>query len=289
MREIAAGRVRVNHYGPLQIDLRVNHYGPLRVDLVHPRATPQCRGRCRAVSQRAAVQLCSTRLIRYVRRVDPSADTLRVVLADDHHFFREGLRGMLESAGVSVVGEARDGSEVVALAGELKPDVIVIDLNMAKASGADALRRIAAVSPEARTVVLTASVEEDDVIEALQAGACGYILKDTRAEDLIDGIRQTSGSQVVLSKELIHKLVRGASANNHAVEQSALLADRPVLTSREKDVLRLIAAGADNITIGLELSISRHTVKQHVTNIFEKLGVRTRVEAAVYAVRAGLV
>ena len=221
--------------------------------------------------------------------MDPSASTLRVVLADDHHFFREGLRGMLESAGVSVVGEARDASEAVSLADELKPDVIVIDLGMSDGLGADVLRRIAAVSPTARTVVLSASIDEADAIDAIEAGACGYILKDSHADDLIDGIRQTADSQVVLSKELVHKLVRRASANNHAVEQSMSLASETELTTREKDVLRLIAAGADNIAIGLELSISRHTVKQHVTNIFEKLGVRTRVEAAVYAVRAGLV
>ncbi len=195
---------------------------------------------------------------------------------------------MLESAGVNVVGEARDGSEAVELAGELKPDVIVIDLNMAKASGADALRQIAAVSPQVRIVVLTASVEEADVIDALEAGASGYILKNTRADELIEGIRQTSCSQVVLSKELVAALVRRATANNHAAKPGSVT-DGPMLTTREKDVLRLIASGADNITIGLELSISRHTVKQHVTNIFEKLGVRTRVEVAVYAVRAGLV
>jgi two-component system nitrate/nitrite response regulator NarL len=221
--------------------------------------------------------------------VDPSADTLRIVLADDHHFFREGLRGMLENAGAAVVGEAKDATEAVALAGELKPDVVVIDLNMSGSPGAEALRRIAAVSPGARMVVLTASVEDTDVIDALEAGACGYILKDTRADELIEGIRQTAESQVVLSKKLVQTLARKASANNHAVMQSALLADAPVLTKREKDVLRLIAGGADNITIGLELSISRHTVKQHVTNILEKLGVSSRVEAAVYAVRAGLV
>jgi DNA-binding NarL/FixJ family response regulator len=221
--------------------------------------------------------------------VDPAVDTLRVLLADDHHFFREGLRGMLESAGVIVVGEARDASEAVALAEELRPDVIVIDLSMSDSPGAGALRRIAAVSPEARAVVLTASVEEADVIDALEAGACGYILKDTRADELIDGIRQTVGSQVVLSKDLVLALVRRANANHHTVTPNSAPIEEPVLTTREKDVLGLIVSGADNITIGLELSISRHTVKQHVTNIFEKLGVRTRVEAAVYAVRAGLV
>jgi two-component system NarL family response regulator len=220
--------------------------------------------------------------------MDPSRDALRVVLADDHHFFREGLRDMLDTAGMSVVGEAKDGTEAVALAGSLKPDVIVIDLNMSRASGAEALRRIAAVSPEARMVVLTSSTEEADVLEALEAGACGYILKDTKADDLVGGIRQTVGSHAVLSQEVMKALVTRAGPN-HKAGKSQTVAELPALTPREKDVLGLLAGGADNAAIGLELSISRHTVKQHVTNIFEKLGVRTRVEAAVYAVRAGLV
>lgn len=221
--------------------------------------------------------------------MDGISNNLRVVLADDHHFFREGLRGMLDAAGMTVVGEAKDGAEAVALAGSLKPDVIVIDLEMSDTSGAEALRRIAEVSPEARMVVLTSSAEETDVLDALKAGACGYILKDAQADDLVGGIRQTIGSQAVLSQEVMQTLVTRASPNNHSAEQSPPVAEEPALTTREKDVLRLLAGGADNAAIGLELSISRHTVKQHVTNIFEKLGVRTRVEAAVYAVRAGLV
>jgi DNA-binding NarL/FixJ family response regulator len=214
---------------------------------------------------------------------------LRVVLADDHHFFREGLRDMLDTAGMIVVGEAKDDAEAVALADDLKPDVVVIDLNMSDDSGAEALRRIAAVSPQAQMVVLTSSAEETDVLDALKAGACGYILKDTQADDLVGGIRQTIGKHAVLSREVVRTLLTRASPNNHGVDQSLSVSDGAPLTTREQDVLRLLAGGADNAAIGLELSISRHTVKQHVTNIFEKLGVRTRVEAAVYAVRSGLV
>jgi len=221
--------------------------------------------------------------------MDPSYDVLRVVLADDHHFFREGLRDMLNAAGMIVVGEARDGAEAVALASSLKPDVIVIDLDMPDAAGAKALHRIAAVSPEARTVVLTRSAGEEDILDALEAGARGYILKDAGAEDLVASIRHTAGSHAVLSREVVGTLVTCASPNNHRPSRSSSEEDTGTLTVREREVLRLLAGGADNAAIGLELSISRHTVKQHVTNIFEKLGVRTRVEAAVYAVRAGLV
>jgi DNA-binding NarL/FixJ family response regulator len=214
---------------------------------------------------------------------------LRVVLADDHHFFREGLRGMLEAAGVSVVGEAKDGTEAVALVGELKPDLIVIDLDMPDTSGAEALRQITAIGPEVRMIVLSASAAEADVLDALEAGACGYILKDTQPEDLIDGIRHRAASQVVLSRAVARALVGRASPSNHRGKARGGAIDLPALTARERDVLRLIVRGADNIAIGLDLSISRHTVKQHVTNIFEKLDVHSRVEAAVYAVRTGLV
>jgi len=195
---------------------------------------------------------------------------------------------MLETAGIRVVGEARDGVEAVALVGELEPDLVVIDLDMANTVGAEALQRLADASPQTKTVVLTASAGDVDVVEALQAGACGYILKDTQPEELIDGIRQTAGSQVVLSREVVRVLVKHTNANGHSLEQARSVSDHPALTPREQDVLRLIVEGADNAAIGLELSISRHTVKQHVTNIFEKLGVRTRVEAAVHAVRSGL-
>jgi two-component system, NarL family, nitrate/nitrite response regulator NarL len=210
------------------------------------------------------------------------------VLADSHHFFREGLRGMLETAGMTIVGEATDSAEALALAGKLNPDLVVIDLNMPGAGGAEALRRIAAVSSGLRMIVLTASDDEADVLAALEAGACSYILKDTLIDELVDGIRQTAAGYAVLSQEIMQALVARARAESHHSEQSRSVLDRLALTAREMDVLRLIVGGADNATIGLELSISRHTVKQHVTNIFEKLGVRSRVEAAVYAVRAGL-
>lgn len=221
--------------------------------------------------------------------MDSSDPSLRVVLADDHHFFREGLRDLLEEAGLSVVGEAKDAAEALLLAEELKPDLIVIDLNMSGAPGSDALLHIASVSPEARTVVLTSSVEATEVLAALQAGASAYVVKGAQADELIAGIRQTASSHVVLSRAVIEALVIhvGPPAGNSA--QAVPEQAEVPLTARERDVLRLLASGADNAAIGLELSISPHTVKQHVTNIFEKLGVHTRVEAAVHAVRAGLV
>jgi two-component system, NarL family, nitrate/nitrite response regulator NarL len=216
-----------------------------------------------------------------------SENALRVVLADDHHFFREGLREMLATEGMVVVGEAADGAGAVALARELAPDVIVIDLDMPSASSIDALRQIVLASPDAQLVVLTVSADETDVLEALAAGACGYLLKNTRVDELVGGIRLAAGGHAVLSRDVVRALVARVRADNHAAEQAS--GNGLALTARELEVIQLITAGADNATIGRELSISKHTVKQYVTNIFEKLGVQSRVQAAVYAVRNGLV
>ena len=209
---------------------------------------------------------------------------------------------------MTIVGEASNGDEAVALARELGPDVLVLDLNMPGVSGLQALWRIARSGPDIQMVVLTVSAEDADVLAALAAGACGYLLKDTRADRLADGIRQAAEGHMVLSNGVARALrayvragveaesadaeaeaarleaeLAGAGEDNRAQEPS------PALTPREVEVLRLIVEGADNVAIGRELSISPHTVKQYVTNIFEKLGVRSRVQAAVYAVRTGLV
>ena len=226
------------------------------------------------------------------RCVNPSENTLRVVIADDHHLFREGLRGMLEAGGVEVVGEASDGNEAIALTQRLAPDVAVLDLKMPDVSGLDALRGIARTSPDVQMIVLTVSDDETDVLDALAAGACGYLLKDTRADRLADSVRQAAEGHMVLSAEIAQALMEHVRAGASAARAEAEVReteDQLALTPREIEVLRLLAQGADNITIGLELSISPHTVKQYVTNIFEKLGVRSRVQAAVYAVRSGLV
>jgi len=212
---------------------------------------------------------------------------LRVVLADDHHFFREGLRGMLAAEGISVVGETTDGDRAIELARKLTPDVVVLDLHMPGTSGISALRRILATSPDAHVIVLTVSADEADVLDALGAGACGYLLKDTRVDELVGAIRLAGGGHAVLSRDVVRALVARVRAGNDAAERAS--SDGLALTTRELEVIRLIADGADNAAIGRELSISKHTVKQYVTNIFEKLGVQSRVQAAVFAVRKGLV
>ena len=210
-----------------------------------------------------------------------------MVLADDHHFFREGLRRMLTVDGMTVVGEAADGAHAVALVRELAPDVVVIDLKMPNVSGIDAIRQIADASPDTQLVVLTVSTDESDAIAALAAGACGYLLKDTRPDELVGSIRLAVDGHAVLSREVVQALVAHVRADNHATAQAT--GEEYALTERELEVMRMIVDGADNATIGRELSISKHTVKQYVTNIFEKLGVQSRVQAAVHAVRNGLV
>jgi DNA-binding NarL/FixJ family response regulator len=221
--------------------------------------------------------------------VESPDKTLRVVLADDHHFFREGLRGALAAEDITVVGEATNGGEAVALVRELTPDVVVLDLNMPSAGGVEAIEQIVACSPTVEIVVLTVSTDGEDVLEALAAGASSYLLKDTRTDELAGCIRQAAGGQSVLSREVAQTLISKALSNrleNGAAERAKV--HLPVLTARETEVLRLLVEGADNATIGRELSISPHTVKQYMTNIFEKLEVSGRVQAAVYAARAGL-
>jgi DNA-binding NarL/FixJ family response regulator len=162
----------------------------------------------------------------------------------------------------------------------------VIDLNMPNGSGTEALRQITAGSPSVQVVVLTISADDGDVRQAIAAGACSYLLKDTRVDDLVSGIRQAAGGHAVLSREVAQALMtRMRSEPGVGNDQGE---KRPTLTERETEVLKLIAGGADNAAIGQALSISPHTVKQYVTNIFEKLEVHTRVQAAVYAVRTGL-
>lgn len=213
-------------------------------------------------------------------------NTTRVLIADDHQLFREGLRATLERSGMAVVGEAGAPSEVPRLARRVSPQVVVLGLNMPGASGAETIAEILAANADVQIVVVTAFADGVDAIEALAAGACGHLGKDMAPDELAGGIRQAAGGSAVLSSAAMRALVSHVRTGGRLDEQ-ALEALRS-LTGREVEVLRLIVEGADNVRIGRELSISPHTVKHHVTGIFEKLGVRSRVEAAVQAVRAGL-
>jgi len=219
--------------------------------------------------------------------MNAAREVLRVVLADDHHFSREGLRGMLEAEGILVVGEAATGRDAIRLSAELAPSVVVLDLRMPGGTVRETIAGIAATGHDTRVVVLTVSAEDGDLIEALAGGADSYLLKDTPVQQLVGAIRETAAGSSVLSKAAMRTVV--ARLGEPARSEGTKARQAQALSVREREVLRLIVAGAGNADIGRQLSISRHTVKQHVTNIFGKLEVSTRVQAAVRAVREGLV
>jgi len=215
------------------------------------------------------------------------AETLRVLIVDDHDLFRTGLRNLLEEQGVQVVGEASTGGEAVRSVQELAPDVVVMDLNMPGMGGVDATRHIAGVSPLTRVVVLTISDQDADVMDAILAGACGYLLKDSSIQDLMAGIQAAYRGESLISPMIAAKVLQRVRATSAQPEIANAI--RSELSAREIEVLKLIANGKDNAVIAGELHISPKTVKNHISNILMKLQIDNRIQAAVYAVRSGIV
>jgi DNA-binding NarL/FixJ family response regulator len=219
--------------------------------------------------------------------LDPAtAELLRVMLVDDHDLFRTGLRNLLEEQGVHIVAEAQDGGMALQLVRELAPDVVVMDLNMPGMNGIEATREITRLAPLTRVLVLTISDQDGDVMDAIVAGACGYLMKDSSIQDLMQGIRAASVGEALISPHIASKVLQRIRASG--LEAGAAVA-RPELSDRETEVLRLIANGKDNAEIAQELHISPKTVKNHISNILMKLQIENRIQAAVYAVRSGLV
>ena len=214
-------------------------------------------------------------------------ESLRVLIVDDHDLFRTGLRNLLEEQGVQVVGEAATGAEAVRIVREIAPDVVVMDLNMPGMGGVDATRHITAIAPLTRVVMLTISDEDSDVMDAILAGACGYLLKDSSIEDLISGIEAASRGESLISPTIAAKVLQRVRATSTQPEIANQI--RAELSDREIEVLKLIANGKDNAVIAGELHISPKTVKNHISNILMKLQIDNRIQAAVYAVRSGLV
>ena len=215
------------------------------------------------------------------------ADSLRVLIVDDHDLFRTGLRNLLEEQGVQIVGEASGGAEAVKIATELTPDVVVMDLNMPGMGGVDATRHITAIAPLTRVVMLTISDQDKDVMDAILAGACGYLLKDSSIQDLMTGIRAASRGESLISPNIAAKVLQRVRATS--IQPEIENAIRSELSDREIEVLKLIANGKDNAVIAAELHISPKTVKNHISNILMKLQIDNRIQAAVYAVRSGIV
>jgi DNA-binding NarL/FixJ family response regulator len=200
---------------------------------------------------------------------------IRLLIVDDHPVVRDGLRGMLESQpDFEVVGEAGDGSEAVQQVENLKPDIVLMDLRMPVMDGVTALGEIKANNPQVQVLVLTTYDSDADILPAIEAGAAGYLLKDSSKEELYDGIRAAARGETVLAPAVAARLVGRMRA---PAEEK--------LSSREVEVLQLVAEGASNSEIAQQLHISQATVKSHLVNIFRKLGVSDRTAAVTMALR----
>ncbi|MGW8482187.1 response regulator [Microbacterium sp. NPDC055903] len=205
---------------------------------------------------------------------------IRILVADDHPIVRSGIVGLLAlDEGLDVVGQAADGAEAVRMASSLHPDVVLMDLRMPGLSGAEATARITSAHPDVRVLVLTTYESDDDILGAIEAGASGYLLKAAPHEEIIAGIRAVAVGRTVLAPSIAATLV--ARMREDAVE-------RPQLSPRETEVLRLVAAGRSNPEIARELFIGEATVKTHLLHVFEKLGVSDRTRAVTLALELGI-
>jgi two-component system, NarL family, response regulator LiaR len=207
---------------------------------------------------------------------------LRILIADDHAIVREGLEAILSAQpDFALVGMATNGLEAVALAAQLNPDVILIDLVMPKMDGLAAIQAIRAANPQACILVLTSFADDERVFPAIKAGALGYLLKDTLPQDLLQALREVAQGQVSLHPEIARRMLR-------EINQPA---ERPLtgLTEREQETLRLLAEGLSNQEIAAQMGIHETTVAKYVSALLGKLGLTSRTQAALYAIRSGLV
>jgi two-component system, NarL family, response regulator LiaR len=204
----------------------------------------------------------------------------RVLLCDDHSVVRQGLKMFLAlDQGLEVIGEANNGAQALELIEQLRPDVVIMDLVMPVMDGVSAIREIKAKFPDTEVIAVTSVLEDAKVIGAMQAGAMGYLLKDTNAEELVEAIHAAGRGEVRLHPEAAKRLLREVQTPDASEH----------LTPRETDTLRLIARGYSNKLIAKEFSIEERTVKTHVSNLLSKLGLRSRTQATLYALKIGLV
>mgnify|MGYP005851000025 FL=1 len=214
----------------------------------------------------------------------------RVLIVDDHRLVREGIRAMIElrDPSLTVVGMAADGAEALALVESASPDVVLMDLRMPGLSGIEATARIREKYPHVRVIALTTFEDEDLVIQALQAGAVGYLLKDISAAELVEAIYAAGRGGAPISPSVAAQLVQKVAWAARPPESAASSPPLP-LSEREEEILRLIVNGLDNAAIASRLYISKGTVKNHVSHIYERLGVKGRAEAVAWAVSHGIV
>jgi two-component system nitrate/nitrite response regulator NarL len=214
---------------------------------------------------------------------EPSA-AIDIVISDDHPIFREGLRKLLEAEpGLRVVGEAADGEETVKLVSQLKPKVLLLDISMPRVTGLEALRELSRLGTQTYIVVLTAAIDKEQVVEVLQLGAHGILLKHSTLELLLKCVRCVSEGQYWVGQEGVSDLIQALRRTTPQSRVSDASRDFG-LTSREVQVIALIVAGYTNKDLARQLGISEHTVKHHLTNVFDKLGVSNRLELVLFAI-----
>lgn len=214
---------------------------------------------------------------------------LRIFLIDDHNLFRSGVKALLvRQPDFEVVGEAADGLEGLKRAKQLKPDVVLLDLNMPGISGREAVKMLVEELPQTQVLMLTVSEDAEDLMDTLKSGARGYLLKNIDADYLVESIRRAARGEAVMSPQMTSKLVRGLQAGGAEVVLPQT-AEKDRVSPREREVLALLARGASNKEMARELQLAESTIKIHVQNILRKLNLSSRVQAAVYAVEHGIV
>jgi DNA-binding NarL/FixJ family response regulator len=220
--------------------------------------------------------------------MDNRKPTARILIADDHPIFRDGLKRLLESEGdFKVIGEACDGAEAVKMVRQLKPEIMLLDLAMPRRSGLEALREMMNDAAPVRVILLTAAAEKEQIVEALQLGARGVVLKDSATQILLKSIRAVMNGEYWVGRESVSNLVqylRGLIGSSGSTARQR----RYGLTPRELEIVSAVVAGYANKEIAEHFKISEDTVKHHLSNIFDKVGVSTRLELALFAVNQAL-
>lgn len=209
---------------------------------------------------------------------------MKILVADDHPLFRDGITSLLTAAGFEVIGEASDGSEAVRLALELEPDLVLMDVSMPRVSGIEALREIKRENPDLDVVMLTVSDQDDNLMAAAESGASGYLLKSLDAEEFLSLLRGIQAGEAPLTRKTAARLLDRMASGVRTPS-----AANDLLTPREIELLNQVALGLPNKSVAQVLSISENTVKYHMKNILSKLDVNNRTEAVAFGIRAGLV